>query len=320
VATEVISTIRSSGGDYTTLSAWEAGEQGNLVTADEIRTAECYDDWPSGLADNVSIVGSTVDSTRYMRITVAAGHRHNGTPQTGFFLKKSTGFSGLIYNDQSYTRMSWLDAENTHTTTNLVYRIGNVTAPKMENCLGKSAGSGGVVFADIANTAKLICCLAYGSATGFAVTSGVTTTTLLNCVAAGCTTGFLRSIGTTKNCVAYNNTTNWGAGTPEAASTNNATSSGSDDAPGGSSVISVASGDFVNAAANDFHLSSGSVLIGAGANLTSDFTIDIDGDTWPSSGAWDIGFDRYVSAGGGAVVPGANYRRYGQAVNRASTY
>jgi len=119
-----------------------------------------------------------------------------------------------------------------------------------------------------------------------------------NCVAANCGTGFdvNNAAHLVKNCVSYNNTTNWGT-TFDAASTNNATSSTSDDAPGANSVWNITSADFVNAAANDFHLSSGSALRGAGANLYSLFTTDIDGDTWPAAGAWDIGFDYFVSSG-----------------------
>ena len=48
MATEIVHTIRASGGDYTTLSAWEAAQQRDLVAADEIAVAECYNDWRVG--------------------------------------------------------------------------------------------------------------------------------------------------------------------------------------------------------------------------------------------------------------------------------
>ena len=75
MATTVVKTIRASGGDYTTLTAWEAANQGDLTLLDEIRIAECYNDWPTGLSDNLIITGSVTDATRYMKVTVAAGHR-----------------------------------------------------------------------------------------------------------------------------------------------------------------------------------------------------------------------------------------------------
>lgn len=296
MATEVISTIRSSGGDYTSLSSWEAGEQKNLVTADEISTAECYNDWPSGLSDEVNITGWTTDSTRYCKITVAFGHRHDGTPQSGFYIKKGTTGSSLLLNQQTGSVFEWLDGEQT-TASSRKYCFRTFGAgARFINCIGKNAGTDQAAFATNVTGLVLRCCLAYSSWTGFENSSG---TVAQNCVAANCTRGFGGSggNGVATNCVAYSNTTNWYSGWGASGfGSNNATSSASDDAPGGSSVWNVASSDFANAAGNDFHLASGSALIGAGANLYSTFTTDIDGDTWPSSGAWDIGFDYYVAS------------------------
>jgi hypothetical protein len=308
VATEVVSTIRSSGGDYTTLSAWEAGEQGDLVTADEIRTAECYDDWPSGLVDNVTIDGSTTDSTRYMRITVASGHRHTGTPQSGFYMKRAAGSSSrMISIADDYLRCEWLDVENT-TASGAGFGYTSGTGVVLLNCIAKS-GASASAFANIGSGVTFLCCLAWGGTYGFQFVTG-TTPQVLNCVAANASNTGFRASGNLgggaalKNCVAYNNPTPYSAASFGTGSTHNATDSASDDAPGGDSVTGISSSDFVDAANNDFHLASGSALIGAGTNLYSDFTTDIDGDTWPSSGAWDIGFDYRVAAGGQTVAIG----------------
>lgn len=300
MATEVISTIRSSGGDYTSLSSWEAGEQGDLVSLDEIHTAECYNDWPSGLNDILTIDGSTTDSTRYMRVTVAAGHRHNGTPQTGFFMYASSVSARIVYNLDPYTQLEWVDIENTSSTGH-GFELGAYAGVVAVCCIAK-AGSSGQAFRSLllANTVRN--CLAWGGSVGFHAISPLGSTAD-NCGAANCATGWtLSTAQVLRNCWAYNNTTNY-SGSASASSTNNATSSASDDAPGGSSVTGVASSDFANAAGNDFHLSSGSALRGTGTNLYSTFTTDIDGDTWPSSGAWDIGFDYYASAAAASAVP-----------------
>jgi hypothetical protein len=318
VATEVISTIRSSGGDYTTLSAWEAGEQANLVTADEISTAECYDDWPSGLSDNVTVSGWTVDSTRYVKITVAAGHRHNGTPQTGFYLKKAAGFSSIILVSTDYTRLEWVDVENTDAGDAFGLNL-NVASALAVNCIAKANSGGGTNGAIYAKNATVRNCLAWGGQYGI-LAADFQSPVLSNCTVANCGTGYVFGAGgaaLVKNCVAYSNTTNYSGTGFSASSTNNATSTGSDDAPGGSSVHSVASGAFVNAASNDFHLASGSALIGAGTNLYSDFTTDIDGDTRPSSGAWDIGLDHRTGGAAAIVARGAQIN---QAVRRAGSY
>ena len=302
MATDVVSTIGSTGGDYTTLSAWEAGEQRNLVTADKIAVAECYDDWGSGLSDSCTVNGWTTDATRYAKITVANGHRHGGIPKAGFYMVETVQF--CIPAIQQYTVIEYVECEN-NTTSFPALRIDG-TAVLGRHCIAKNTGGSGAAAIAVTNTAKVHACLAYSSDRGINLGG---TSVALNSVAAKCTTrGFWsqNNTATAKNCVAYSNGSNW-VGTFNVASTHNATSSGSDDAPGGNSVISVASGDFANAASNNFHLSSGSKLRGAGTNLYSDLTTDIDGNTWPSSGAWDIGFDYYLSGVSTYTLSAATY-------------
>ena len=290
------------GGYYTTLTAWEAAQQGDLVTADEIRVAECYDDWPSGLSDSFVIAGSTTDATRYLKITVASGHRHNGIPQTGFHIKKSLALDRLIYNQVAYTVLDYLDVENTDSGG---IAIESTVAFTAQNCIAKG-GTSRQAFRNCTGGQSFYSCLAWGGGSGF-LCIGYQSPTLYNSAAVNCTTGFDLEAGTgdlLKNCLAYNNTTNY-AGSYSSSSSNNASSSASG-APGTSAVHSVTSAAFVNSAASppDMHLASGSALIGAGTNLYSTFTTDIDGDTWPSGGAWDIGFDYYVSSGTNVSLSG----------------
>lgn len=286
------------------MSSWEAGEQTNLVTADQIATAECYNDWGSGLNDNVTVSGWTTDSTRYVKITSPVGQRHDGTPGTGFFLSRTTTLH-IVEVAQAYTRVEWIEARNTQSGGFTSHAFtATASGCVFHGCIGSTtATSFARAFSSTAVNPTFESCLGRNSVYGFGGGAG-STRTVLNCVATGCTVGFDTSSSSSvaKNCVAYSNTTNW-SGTWSASSTNNATSSASDDAPGGSSVWNVASSDFANAAGNDFHLASGSALIGAGANLYSTFTTDIDGDTWPSSGAWDIGFDYYASAAAASNPP-----------------
>jgi len=299
--TTVVKTIRASGGDYTTLTAWEAANQGNLVTADEIRVAECYDDWATGLDDKLVIDGSTTDATRYLMITVAAGHRHSGVPRSGFYVKRAVGYDALLRDSDLYTRLEWLDLENTNSNGNALY--ANAGSGVYGNLIAKTAGTSQYVVGLYGQNITIHGALFYGGGSGVQLNSTIAAN-IYNSVATGCVNGFnpgSSTLAVLKNCVAYNNTTNY-SGTFSASSTNNATSSASDDAPGPGSVVGITSADFVNAASNDFHLAAGSALIGAGVNLYADFQADVDGDAWPSSGAWDIGFDYYVSAGGTSTV------------------
>ena len=296
--TTVVKTIRASGGDYTTLTAWEAANQGNLVTSDEIRVAECYDDWATGLDDKLVIDGSTTDDARYLMITVAAGHRHTGVPQSGFYIKKNVGFDTVVRDSDPYTRLAWLDIENTNSNGQALY--ANAGSGVYGNLIAKTAGTSQYVVGLYGQNITIHGALVYGGGSGVQINSTIAAN-IYNSVAAGCNNGFNTgsALAVLKNCTAYNNTTNY-SGTFSASSTNNATSSASDDAPGAGSVVGITSADFVNAASNDFHLAAGSALIGAGVNLYADLQADVDGDAWPSSGAWDIGFDSYVAGGGGA--------------------
>lgn len=291
-------------GYYTSLSLWEAGEQANLTTLDEIRTAVCYNDWPSGLSDELDINGWTTDATRYVRVTVAEGHRHNGTPGSGFHLRKSSSGSSMVLNRHRYTSIEWLDTEQLSTGT-LKYCFRAFLQPDVlfYACIGRTQTSTTTLGAfndDNSGVSSAVMCFAYGSPVG------ITSVVARNCVVANCTTGFGGSGGRAAyNCVAYNCTTDyapaWGFG--EQGSNNASSGTGATGAsPQGGGVNSITSAAFVDAANNDFHLTSGSVLRGAGVNLYSDFTTDIDGDTWPSSDAWDIGFDYYVAAGGSLTI------------------
>jgi hypothetical protein len=313
MATTVTKTIRASGGDYTTLSAWEAGRQAvnaNLVTADVIEVAECYDDWPSGLSNEVTVSGFTTDSTHYLLITVASGHRHDGTPQTGFYLKKTSAFAALVNLSQTYSFCEYVDAENTSNASDANAFARSADATQFRYCIGKIGSAGSCYRVTNDGTTvdpAFLCCLAWGGNTGFgirqaAASSSYYTVHAQNCIAANCTYGFVAgaydSNGILKNCVAYNNATENYHNTFSASSTNNATSTGSDDAPGGSSVYGITSSDFVDASNNDFHITTGSALYEAGVDLSGTFTTDIDGDTWATT--WSIGFDQ-PAAGGGAT-------------------
>lgn len=291
------------GGYYTSLSLWEAGEQANLTALDEIRTAVCYNDWPTGLVDELDINGWTTDATRYVRVTVAEGHRHNGTPGSGFHLRKSSSGSAMVLNRHRYSRFEWLDVEQQSTSTfRYCYRAFAQPDVVFYACIGKNRTQTtdiGCFFSDSGGGMQTWQCLAYGSVIGFNPNVFAK-----NCIAVGCGVGFGNSTtsgaGSSRNCIAYNCSQrgfsqNWNF---NGTCSNDASSDTS--ASGTGSITGITSAAFADAANNDFHLSSGSVLRGAGVNLYSDFTTDIDGDTWPSSGAWDIGYDHYVAGGGGS--------------------
>ncbi len=201
----------------------------------------------------------------------------------------------------SYTVLEWLDCEQLGASGKYCIRHLTSDSPRFLNCIAKNATAANGAYVFNVPGATLVQCLAHASAFGFGSTLGAPAA-LYNCMAANCSDhGFYVGGGgvIAKNCVAYNCGVGYRtSGFSEANSSNNATSAVLGTyLPGTNGVSGITSADFVNAAGKDFHLSAGSVLRGAGVNLYSNFTTDIDGDTWPSSGAWDIGFDYYVAAG-----------------------
>lgn len=60
---------------------------------------------------------------------------------------------------------------------------------------------------------------------------------------------------------------------------------------------------FADAAGKNFHLTSGSPAIGKGKDLSAFFKIDIDGDTRPQGGTFDVGADEYTSGTVANVAP-----------------
>ena len=76
-ANVVQKTIQQSGGDYTSLSAWEAGRQTNCVTADSIEMAVIQGSWSAADTTSLTINGWTTDAARYIVITNSTS-QHDG--------------------------------------------------------------------------------------------------------------------------------------------------------------------------------------------------------------------------------------------------
>src|SRR3989344_9507887 len=63
---------------YTSLSAWEAGEQRDLTATDEIAVARIEGTWTNPDTTPVTISGWTTDATRYIKIYTTPEARHTG--------------------------------------------------------------------------------------------------------------------------------------------------------------------------------------------------------------------------------------------------
>lgn len=97
--TTVITTIKSSGGDHSTIAAWEAATDNDLVTNDEIQQGDLYDKG-GAWAENLTIAGATVDATRFRRLFIPTGERHDGKATGAFVDPSSDGHAFTIDEDE----------------------------------------------------------------------------------------------------------------------------------------------------------------------------------------------------------------------------
>jgi hypothetical protein len=286
-----------AGGDHSTMSNWDTNEATDLVSDGDSHWLDWYNDWPSGLNDIADVgIGWTTDATHDVTINVPLSERHNGIPQTGAWMWASASVEVLEF--QVHGKLIGLDVENTtafSTRTGLHIRAAAVDIVA-DSCISKNANGNAIVVQEQSGgTALLINSLGYDSATGIFSTSPVQVS---HCVAKGSTVGFDANGGTgdtiVSNCVAYNNTTNYFDVGYDATSTNNAASDGSTTTPPGLNPITtdIVSGDFADAANDDFHLADeNSTLWHAGVPISGVVT-DIDGNHYhaatPSVGFHEV--------------------------------
>ena len=301
MATEVIKTVKPSGGDYSSLAAWEAGEQRDLVAADEIAVAECY-----AMSDTtpVEVNGWTTDVTRYVKICTPTAERHGGKwNDTKYMLEGVVlGVGGSVLKLSETALVEGLQVSFTSAGYQFVQGIysngGNYA--DISKCIVKAIVSGGTN-ACIRNNASIPFNvwnnIVYDNV-GFAsagirehAASGMAQS--YNNTAFNCYYGYDGS-GVQKNNLAQG-CTNGFWGSFSGTSTNNCSDIVSD-APG----LNPVTGNvvFVDEGNDDFHLDeSDTVAKDAGVDLSADadlpFSDDIDGDT--RSAPWDIGADEYAS-------------------------
>lgn len=305
--TEVVHTIKTSGGDYTSLSAWESAQQRDLVAADEIAVAECY---AGDFTDNVAIAGWTTDATRYVEIRAASGEEHGGLHTAGFRI--TNGSFDVIRPATGYIRIRGVVILPTSNQYGIVGQADLVEL-LVDSCVIHGGGTStgvGISPGVAATTAKLFNNIIFGfkgASTGYGLRDGSktgSTTHAYNNTIIDCRFCIVR-LSTTlrpKNNV----TQDPGSGCFTGTMTNSEKNISSDatSPETGLRNISLTFEDKTN---KDYHLASGdSAAQGAGVDLSADaniaFDYDIDGDTRPSAD-WDIGADQFVAPPAAGGVP-----------------
>ncbi|RMD88210.1 MAG: T9SS C-terminal target domain-containing protein [Calditrichaeota bacterium] len=284
------------GRDYSTITAWEAATEGDLVSMDVISKGECYND--SQFKEHPTISGSITDNNHYVWLTTGSGESHIGIAATGVTLTKTMSGPILTINDK-YTRLENLEVFDA--TSQMVQIFGekcllnrlilhdvfegtilNISlggsGTEVRNCIIYNGNNAGIRANDDAICKNVTVYNLRTNGVGFHVQGA--TLTVINCMATNSTT---KAFGA------------FGQGSFSAESKNNL--SDDDSAPGPNSLHFVSASDLFKSIVQDqedFHLKSGSPAINAGVNLSNEFMDDIDGQL--RSTFWDIGADEFIAS------------------------
>jgi hypothetical protein len=318
----ITETVKPSGGNYTSLSACINSNKQNLVANNSILNCQIDGTWTNSDTTPIVINGYTTDATHYISIYTTSAARHSGVWNTTTAYRLEVSNDAAIWINSQYVRIDGLQVRVTSVNADgeegvLVYYSGTGGDVRISNNIIRGVGSanssypyhnGIEVYNDTgaSGTLKIWNNIVYD----FQMTSGSHymasclhmsasgfTAYAYNNTTYGCNAGIYQNYSTVyaKNNIVQANLLKGFDGTFASGSDYNISDMTS--APGSHSKTSTTV-SFVNVTNRNFHLSSSDTAArGAGINLTSDpnlsFSTDIDGDPRPSSGAWDIGADKY---------------------------
>jgi hypothetical protein len=315
---------------YNTFATWEADREGNLVACNRSEVGVAYNDGP--FSAGASISGSITDATRNMKITAASGERHTGVAGSGVVIDAGGGLGDNVFEIQDeYTTIEWL--EITNFTDALGHAVHVQDSPSgdqatLQNLLVHNfvAPTGGIVTemqATVRNT------FIYDGNRGIEVrTNGVGI--LENVTVYGMTEdGVHVQTGNTRHLDMRNSISVGNAGDDielEANATidyfgynmfwttagfDPAAYAGQNQTPPLTAGVPDFSTLFVSTTpgSEDLHLRDlANSARDTGADLSANFSIDIDGGARPLGTAWDIGADET----GTAITTTVNYRSIGK--------
>lgn len=319
MTTTTVKTI-GTGGDYTTLQAWEDASPANLVTNDEIWQGQCFNqEFFSSSATLLTVSGSTTDATRYKELTTYAGASFvdNVNVQTNALRYNASNGAGIrgtyawgapIVQSEAYFRISKLQiSANIKNAFSSTASTGLV----VDKCIiENSSTASGAEALRTYGTGTIKNTLVVGRSTGViaALSNG---TNAYNCTFArtGSSTSNIfngsYSTSTFENCAFFGAATTLAGGGTSKTYTTCYTDTASP--PSGCTTVaydtSTGSGfQNITDATRDFRIKTGSALLDVGTTDTTNGPNDIVGTARPQSTAYDVGAWELVVAGGSSIV------------------
>ncbi len=318
--TTVVKTI-GTGGDYTTLQAWEDASPANLVTADQIWQGQCFNqEFFSSSAALLSVSGSTTDATRYKELTTYAGASFidNANAQTnalrynasnGAAIRGTYAWAGPVSVNESYFRISKVQIQS---STAVAFNGGGTTGMVMDKCIVENSGTSNEALKTYGScTVKNSLIVGRSSGVIALLSNG---TNAYNCTFARTGSGtaniFNGSYGasTLKNCAFFGAAATLAGGSTSKTYTTCYTDTSSP--PSGCTTVaydtSTGSG-FENKtdSTRDFRIKTGSALLDVGTTDTTNAAVDIAGTSRPQGSAYDVGAWELAAAGGAGNASGS---------------
>lgn len=337
--TTVTKSIRASGGDYTTIQAWEDACPADLVGADQIWKGELYkegggtnNEWV--ITTGLAFGGSTVDATRYLWLTAASGvsfydHasklsnalRYNSA--NGVAVGTGTAYQHLMNLTSTALRLTGLQlAQASGTNRNAINSDGS-SLLVLERCIVVSADPEYVVGGgQLEAYNSVVYSLSNNSAANGVVTfNGAVVSHIINCTIHGAGNGSTAAIfspyntqSIVKNTAAFgfgafvNNATNFNAASSNNNATNLATGLGSSNQ---TSLTTSAQVEATGAGSEDFRAKATGALAGNGVRAQT-YTADLDivgtarSTSIPYIGAWENALAAPTAPTAGSATEVAN--------------
>lgn len=313
------SSIGTTGRDYSTVAAWEADTDNDLVAAANGEHGILYDDSTFTLTSGITISGAVVSATYQRALRVAVGEEYDPSTDTGvqFDLNYSSAIRAFTVAEDYFEMTGPFKISNAAGTTATdhieVTTASNCTFDSifhLPNSTGLTTKSGQSIDCNRASeSGNVIRNIVFSDPdddwANIAITVGSSTQVVAvkNCTFYG---GSLLGANATSssNCTAENVVSvapsssfndfygGWDTG---ASSTNNASNDTS--SPGGSSQDSIVVADtWTDAANSDLTVKdASSALADNGTDLSGEFTKDVILTT--RTGTWDIGAFDFVGSG-----------------------